>query len=1676
MLKSIKSFSKRTVSVVLSLMIILSTTLVSMLTTTAANNCYIRGTMNGWNESSNWQLTYDSDNHYYGTYYINSGSSYSFKIYDSNWYGTGSATSFSSSYTAGSIGYANTGNVISLSTMTSSSNYVKLMVDFWTAKDNNAPYLKIEQSAVTALGASLTVSDNSLKKGEKATLTPSATGGSGGYTYSYKVTNASGTDVTSSVLSGNTFTAPSVTADTIYTVTVTAKDSHALLSGLSSATSSKTITVEKDAYTVSATAKVQTFNVNTNSYNAVTNATSSQGTATASPTSVTPGSETTLTATAKTGYTFAGWYSNSTCTTLVSEDAEYVVTPNSSTTYYALFKQDYTTKELTVANNNDATVTVTYNGKTYAEGSTVTIPVGATVTVNVTGIADGKYCSVVKAGTITATPSGSSYTFTMPSSDVSVVATIADKTPATVTVSSNDNTLGTATATPSTDLYVGDTVTLKAQNGTGSFSKWTISGANITTSTDATVTVTITSPELVATATFADVTYQVAIEGSSISMIETSTPGVYISTSKLTNGYWFTIKKIQNNTSTYAKSSESREMGLKADTIASVQGWKTPYVSNSNVYANYAGSNMYVVYDTTQGTNGNGVVYLSDNAENKRTYKIYAKNGTIRYQGDASFTTTADSYGSTVVSGAGTGEQISPGGQGESGYRYTLYKTTEGTNIKITTTVASSYDKVGYYVWAFCVNGKYVEATKDVGTTYIGTYTITAEEAVNNSFEITPIYLNTNIRDKGDYVTFYFDAGDVTGRWGQTIAVYPYGDNAPFEDYPGQPLVLRGKYYTIMVPKVIYNIDASKGTVSRTSNELDGLTLNSYTGDNIHHQILYGNDEIFWKDNTNFQTYDFADFIELAKDPEIKTIMFESKYFSHDDGKDNGAVSGTNTKITVPSGGWDAVAVNPFETFTDYYGTPTDVLGNILSESDKAKDPIYVISEGNKNTYNSGSVTVGKWATEWYIYDHNGNYLTSGTPADFLRDNTFSNTNRSLFINRPTYISYDREEFDESGDKNDHGIRSDGRWYYSRLGMEFKSSVAIEYTDASGANITLDENTNADENTGFVGKTTDGSKATINGMTEATFTTVDSTPTISVNVADGWAFDGWYIREVEEDGTVEYIEIGSTTTLTNFIMNNSYTIVARLRPILEGSLVLTHSQYTGSDPAYHTGTGDYYISAVVKDGNTIISSVEDSKTPITIPALSADYDYTIDITLRTVCHGDNTFYAWYELDNGKYFEIAGDEDPRGQSEVSYSFTLNTDMLFGVDNSQLTKRIDFFSDIIKVSAYCDITYKYYDRFEVNGSGTMVSYVVRNIELSNDEIKAGYIPTDDKISKYAPEIDTMYVDTEWEISDSYVVKGKSVVEVTAKQNDKICKVIAPSNLSSIDNPEDLYYGNAENVVFNSWFVDDEGNFKLTAPKTIGDYSFTRWEVYKLDEQGEDTGELVTVLSDRIFTLRIMADYKLVPVYNETPDKITAHISAPVLNREIYGDSTNPTDKLYVDFLVAFTSTDIPVFKENTTDYTVECGVIVDRNNTLKLSAEDRAAIIAAANSKNAADPTETYLLEYKKSFEADYSKISEVAFDSQYGDKAKVTYTYENQEHRLSKYVLDNDQLTNKNRIDKVLTYTNNEDNQNYIFAAYSYVIIRDASGETVASAITTTDDAQFYNLCYKGNEPYEKTTS
>lgn len=1245
--------------------------------------------------------------------------------------------------------------------------------------------------------------------------------------------------------------------------------------------------------------------------------------------------------------------------------------------------------------------------------------------------------------------SDGTYTFSMPAGDVAIDATFRTKKECKVTVSSENSELGMVTLngedTLETTVKEGETVTINA-NPTGSniFKSWSINGTydiqNSKTTSDAEITLVVNS-DITATASFTQAApYQVAYGNNGeneISMYATDRQGIYVSAEAINKDTTFTIFDSSANKYAYSEGKGAYWITSENPT-PSILNWADKYADANKVINKYE-VGKYVIFDSV-----NQFITLSDTAEYSPKLTLYVKRGTVSY--DKSTGTDNSKYASSSVAKGLTVTTDSP---------CNTYAVSDGDNITITTKMSEEYKKLGYYVAAYCVNGvNYNASLSAEADTYQANITVSTDMAVKNSIEVTPIYYNKTIEANGDYITFYVNADEALKSWGNTLSVDPYCYSTDgivhfFEKYPGQPLVKDGQYYVTKISKYYYK--NNNGTLEKTTDTVSGITLNNYYNDSVHVKLS--------PSGRNMQTYDFSDFVKLAEMENVKTIMFQNKFYNadSDDAVKNidYACKADGTAVTKLDNIADADTnkkVNKWQKFTDYYGRDTDVLGNILSDTDKNQSCIYVISTGSHDTRKlQDYATKGEWATKWCVYDNSGKLITCGTPADFLDSTSTQYTalNKEEYRNKPVKISY------EKGSKYSNGYsRSDGRWYYSALGQEFTSDVAIEYKGDDGTYI-ADTNTNT-ANTGFIGKTS-GATATINDVTTASFSSVTDTAHLNIKVANGWRFDGWYINGNK-------IGDNYTDISTDILMSNSYNIVARVSQIPSGTLELNHTAYTGTDPAAHTGTGFYYISAVVKkdDDSTVV--FDETQGVISIDKFAETDELTI--TLKAKCHGDNTVYALYEGEVGGYTEIGPeDKDLRGESEFEYTFTVPAGSLF--KNGKLAvNALNYYTDIVKVGGTCDITYKYYDRFSVEGEGNMVSYVVKNVELSTNEIANGYIPTNETITKYAPRIDTMYVDTKWNLDGAgKVEKGKSQATVIATQTKKTCKVYHP------EKGNDGYYTETDDskpytVDYNSLLMDKEGNFLLSAPKfNENNKKFSYWEVYKVNANGEHT-ELVTKCYEHNFGLRIMADYYIEPVYGKEVPSLTANINSPVMNREVYVDSASTIDKVYVDILTAFTSTAIPTFKENTTNLNVECGVFVVRNNTNKLTEEERNKLVDAAN-KGEADTTSTILANHRiKDEDALRTELDALVKNDEVKNNANRFYDINDENVRVTKYVFNNDALTNKNRIDKVIKYTNNTANQNYIFSAYAYVIIRNADGSVNNVVIS---NPQYYNICYVGNK-------
>lgn len=1303
---------------------------------------------------------------------------------------------------------------------------------------------------------------------------------------------------------------------------------------------------------------------------------------------------------------------------------------------------------VTVNTTQDGTVTVDH--QTAYEGQKVTVTPKATTEGYTLGTITAKCGTDNKDVALTRNSDGT-FTFSMPAGDVAIDATFRTKKDCTVTVSSENSELGTVTLDNSSDTLVktvkeGETVTIKA-NPTGSniFKSWSINGTydikDSKTTSDAEITIVVNS-DITATASFTQAApYQVAYGDNGVnkmSMYATERQGIYVSAEAINKDTTFTI--FNSSTNQYAYSEGTNDYWINGDNpTPSIVKWVDSYGSTRKALNKYETA-KYVIFDSV-----NQFITLSDTAEYSPKLTLYVKPGTVSY--DKSAGTDNSKYALSSVAKGLTATTDSP---------CNTYSVSDGDNITITTKMSEEYKKLGYYVAAYCVNGvNYNASLSAEADTYQANITVSTDMAVKNSIEVTPIYYNKTIEANGDYITFYVNADEALKSWGNTLSVDPYCYSTKdgivhfFEKYPGQPLVKDGQYYVTKISKYYYK--NNNGTLEKTTDTVSGITLNNYYNDSVHVKLS--------PSGRNMQTYDFSDFVKLAEMENVKTIMFQNKFYNadSDDAVKNidYACKADGTAVTKLDNIADADTnkkVNEWQKFTDYYGRDTDVLGNILSDSDKTQPCIYVISTGSHNTTTSQDcATKGEWATKWCVYDHNGNLITCGTPADFLDTNSeqYKALSTEKYLNKPVKISY------EKGSKYINGYsRSDGRWYYSALGQEFTSDVAIEYKGDDDTYI-ADTNTNT-ANTGFIGKTS-GATATINDVTTASFSSVTDTAHLNIKVANGWRFDGWYINGNK-------IGDNYTDISTDILMSNSYNIVARVSKIPAGTLELNHTAYTGTDPAAHTGTGFYYISAVVKKADGSKIKFDETQGVISIDNFAENDELTI--TLKAKCHGDNTVYALYEGEAGGYTEIGPeDKDLRGLSEFTYSFTVPAGSLF--KNGKLAvNALNYYTDIVKVGGTCDITYKYYDRFSVEGEGNMVSYVVRNVELSTEEITNGYIPTNETITKYAPRIDTMYVDTKWNLDGAgKVEKGKSQATVIATQTKKMCKVYHPTL-------EDGYYTDIADstpytVDYNSLLINPDDSFMLSTPEMTADgtKAFSYWNVYKADKNGSKT-ELVTKCYERNFGLRIMADYYIEPVYGKEVPSLTANINSPVMNREVYGDSASATDKVYVDLLTAFTSTVIPTFKENNTDLSVQCGVFVVRNNTNKLTEEERNQLVDAANNGKA-DTTSTILAKHRiKNEEALRTELDALVKNDEVKNNANSFYDIDGENVRVTKYVFNNDALTNKNRIDKVIRYTNNTANQNYIFSAYAYVIIRNADGSVNKVVIS---DPQYYNICYVGNK-------
>lgn len=1037
-----------------------------------------------------------------------------------------------------------------------------------------------------------------------------------------------------------------------------------------------------------------------------------------------------------------------------------------------------------------------------------------------------------------------------------------------------------------------------------------------------------------------------------------------------------------------------------------VSAWSATAPTNGvDMYSNHTGSEKYVAYNPTTQK-----VFLVSGGSSADSAYVFAKNGTIG--GTASF-------GTTVAEAANTSSTVT---YSSSDTDYKKYTAKVGSSVKVTTTMAAAVNSERY-VHAFVVNGKTYLATEgradsQNNKTYYAQFVI--EEDVTN-YEVTPVYYVNDCKTEGNYVTFYVNASELDGKtynWGNTIASYAYyykgnveADGVLMSDgtYPGQPLLFdegQNSYYC-RVPKTM-----SDGTGSYS---VTGMTINNYYNDSLHRSIS--------SLTAHEQSYDYNDF-KLISEFGYDIIRFDMKPRNTANNKTKIGLS-DDSKLstdspadnhTIKIADFTNTTANGWEYFVDNNNNKVDAVGNKVDASQTKK--LYIVSTARYDY--SG---VGIRSTKWFIYAANSadattaTLVASGLPSDFIpRANPEYNTNSYNIINNKyagaeTMITFEQIKDIESAK------RMDGRWYYAKT----TQNVTVKAGYVLGDSTTI--NVNADY-------------VNINGTETEVEIKNGSEVSLTASPLAGYTFVGWMTYDATNN---KFVSLSSTlgSSFTTQLNSDVY-YVAKYIEAVNGSLIISHSAYNGSDKK--GGLGYYYVKADLygQDGSLKSSQIGtgtgNNGQSISFTNLDSS-DTKIVITISTETAGENTFRYWYTTSSNGYEiieDLDGDmtwngtatSDPTGKSgTLTYTFETEVWKLFNADYSkQVVTQMNFYSDIAPMSKNYKLTYKYTDRF-----GKEKIYVVKGTHDDAYYVKNNnsWAPSDELITKNAPPIDDLYKNCTWIIANSN--KDGTDATLVAVQNGKTYKV----DIYNASGASESY-----TLPINSYVKNSAGEF-FVADEYIMDGEtkkyFSYWAVYKrVVKDGKVTrGEEVARHFYREYTLVVLDDYWIEPVYGaERNDQV--YISAPQYTREKYSneDGTVVKDSLYVDFMVAYMSAAGDLIRNDVSGDKYQTGLIIEIGQNKVLGTNEDSSV-----------NTDYSGITYDSNLDTVKSAANNLT-----GSPTKYSFaTGDNR--KLYNFRATNTNYNNMNRLDYAVPFNNTDKNLMYVMKAYYYVII---DGEIVLS--------------------------
>lgn len=764
------------------------------------------------------------------------------------------------------------------------------------------------------------------------------------------------------------------------------------------------------------------------------------------------------------------------------------------------------------------------------------------------------------------------------------------------------------------------------------------------------------------------------------------------------NNSTFTVK-VDDHFKNYVKQAQNKEWGGKHFPL--VQFQNTDDITNIEVTYN-SKTQTYII---------NGTYFVAP----ANSHKVYATMGSQ----------VGHKFGTTTISLLSGDKPLKTSVKDF----YNLYVVNDKEQITVSCTVNKEEADLGYYVYAFVVNGEKVDVVDNGNNVYQTASPIT----VTKDLEITPIYYNKVIEADGNYITIYTNAPEsLQTPWGNSISIYSwYNDTDINMDgaYPGQ-LMMRDSQgrFAAKVSKYAYTNVNGKFTCDKTKQVL-GITNNNYYENEDVHKLFLNKVQLH-----NNQTYDYDDFEKLTG-MGYDTVEFDVKYYA-DKTESNQKLLVNNATNNKPMAGTTIIdkTATDYEDLTNIDGELVSILGytnetakNNNNTGLNTAEPLQIISVGNQSMQ-IGTIN-NKWSTIWYVYNSAGDYVTQGMPSDFIPRGSVDEhgnfteaapseqteayqaiVNEGLQYNSAK-ISYEiRMDASTSVDKINTGYRIDGRWYYARSTDKLDVNVGIVYRNSENDAWTVDKPSGDSK---ITGKVTGGSASFDytdsigSSHTNLASDSVERNTIITLNATNGtqYKFIGWATPKYGADGKVTgYTDLNLTDLNATYTVGTNTELYAMYEPYPTGFVTITHSKYTGPDS--HNGLGIFSVKAKVFDakGNAVDSqavATQSDAGSVTLENIVNKNDGSyIEVTLYTQSYAKSHFLNFYypsvlngvstlkKEDNGKFY----DKECPAAGPATITYMVKISDLF-VNDKQTVMALNYYSDLKLPEVKSNITFNY-----------------------------------------------------------------------------------------------------------------------------------------------------------------------------------------------------------------------------------------------------------------------------------------------------------------------------------------------------------------------------------------------